>query len=163
MSASPTPPPPNLSVKQSAIFKSLIYISFAQYYKLHRSAIRITLRWYIIFAVFRYPHLNIMKGRAGQRGRGRGGGGVGSWNRYFNVSYRFNLPMKTALWVFCCCCCCCCCFLFFCFFSENKSDERPFCFFHVYSVPPRILRAFLAQVHFSRRRWFHFFPLIRKF
>ena len=32
------------------------------------------------------------------------------------------LPMKTALCVFFCC------FVFLCF-SENKSDERPFCFF----------------------------------
>ena len=77
-----------------------------------------------------------MKGRVGQKGGGEGGGW--GWNRYFNLSYRFDLPMKTALRFF---------FLFVFFFGKQVW-WKTFLFFHVYSVRPRKLRAFLAHVHF---------------
>ena len=66
------------------------------------------------------------------RGRGRGeeGEGGGGWNRYFNLSYRFNLPMKTARCVF---------FFVFCFFVFFGKQVwwKAILFFHVYNIPPR--------------------------
>ena len=110
--------------------KVFIYIPFAQYYKLHLSAIRITLRWYIIFAVFTYPHLNIMKGRAGQGGRGRGGVEVEIDISTSLIASIYPWKLLSGFFVV----------VVFLFFSENKSDERPFCLFtftaflHVYSL-----------------------------
>ena len=49
------------------------------------------------------------------KGGAKGGGGVEIDLKTSSLSNGFNFPLATALWVF--------------FFPENKSDEKPFCFF----------------------------------
>ena len=48
------------------------------------------------------------------KGGAKGGGGVEIDLKTSSLSYGFNFPLETALWVF---------------VPEQQSDEKPFCFF----------------------------------
>ena len=77
-----------------------------------------------------------MKGRAG-RGGGEGGGVEVEID--ISTSLIASIYPWKLLSVF---------LVFFGFFFGKQVWWKTFLFFHVYSVPPRNLRAFLAQVHF---------------